>query len=384
MKAGCRAGEEKACWRCAWEFCPPGLARSPAGRLRPRQSPDRRAPGSAPRVPPTGPPGGWALASSLLALPSQFSPPVLFLYLGFFSCRFLWLILLKEANDLAGQLARRRGARCDRDAFFAAQPGGIELRKVLNTHGWHAGQFLRNLNQAICVIAAGIANHDGQVRAFCLSHDRLLTALRRGADIDMHLHVGILPAHILDHAPGVPLRKGGLRGKGQLLLLLWRQLQRIDISLGFDQADVAGHLAQHALRFRVALLADIQDVVAFRYQLAHKVMRDCDIGAGGVDAVQAACARALLDQRRDPVRGEDDRAGLYLLKNARAVGSVERDDAQVGELFDRVTIMHNLPDHVDWSRILWISGGLAHYLQSINDAVTIAPGRDFDDFHCVL
>src|SRR6266851_1580932 len=174
--------------------------------------------------------------------------------------------IFKEANNFACQLAGSRGAGSDCHTLLAREPLDFELREIFDAHSWHAGQFLRNLHQAIGVIAARVADDDSQVRAPRLGYYGLLAALRGRANVNMHFHVRIFLPHILDHAPGVPLRERCLRRKCQVRLLVRRELQFVDIGLSLDQANMAVYLAQHTFWLRVPLFANVENVVALLHQ----------------------------------------------------------------------------------------------------------------------
>src|SRR5579883_805641 len=122
------------------------------------------------------------------------------------------------------------------------------------------------------------------------------------------------------------------------------------------------HLAKHALRLGMSLFANIEDVIALRDEVAHKIMRHRHIRTGRIDTVQTALFCALLDQGRNTMCRKNDRTGLHLLQNGCAVWPIQRNHAEGSQFFNRVTIMDDLPNNIDGSRLRWVFGHLAYYL----------------------
>jgi hypothetical protein len=91
-------------------------------------------------------------------------------------------------------------------------------------------------------------------------------------------------------------------------------------------------------------------------------MRDGHIGTGGVDAMQSAFPRSLLNGGRDAMRGKDDGAFSDLFQNTFAIRSIQRDSSQPGQFFNGMAIMHNLPDNIDGTRYSRVFCGLAYHL----------------------
>jgi hypothetical protein len=142
------------------------------------------------------------------------------------------------------------------------------------------------------------------------------------------------------------------------------------------------YFAHHALRLRVPLFADVEDIVAPGDEIAHKIVGYGHVWTGSVNAMQATLLSAALDQWRDAVRGEYHGALFDLFQDRSAVWTIQRDYAQRGQFFDGVAIVDNLPDDMDGTRQGWIFSSLAHYLQGINDAIAVAAWRDLYHFHC--
>ena len=131
----------------------------------------------------------------------------------------------------------------------------------------------------------------------------------------------------------------------------------------------------------MALLADVEDQVAARDEVAHEVMGLRDVRTGGVDDVQAALAGALFDQRRNAVGGEDNGAFAHLLEDRGAVGAVECRYAKRREFFHGEAVMNDQPDDVDWAGNRWVLRRLARQLHRVHDPVAVATWSDLNDIH---
>src|SRR5258708_1132659 len=147
---------------------------------------------------------------------------------------------------------------------------------------------------------------------------------------------------------------------------------------------MAWNLAKHAFGLWVTFFANIQDVVPCRHQISHEVMCDGHIGASGIYAMQTAFPRSAFHERRNAVGGENDRARGNLFKDTGSIWTIERDHSQVGEFFNRVAVMYNLPNNIHRAWLCGVLRYLANHLQCVNYAITIATGRNFNDFHLFL
>ena len=105
---------------------------------------------------------------------------------------------------------------------------------------------------------------------------------------------------------------------------------------------MGGRLTRGTDDLFVALVSDEQDVVVLRRVPARLLVHLGHQRAGGVDRLEVAGARLLVDLRGDPVGGEDDRRALghllVLLDEDRALG------LQRGH---HVLVVHDLLAHVD-------------------------------------
>ena len=80
-------------------------------------------------------------------------------------------------------------------------------------------------------------------------------------------------------------------------------------------------------------------------------MRNRYVGTGSIDAMQATFTSSAFYKRRNAVRGENDRSFLHLVQDTYSIRAVECDHSQVREFFNRMTIMNNLSDYIDGSRV---------------------------------
>jgi hypothetical protein len=76
-------------------------------------------------------------------------------------------------------------------------------------------------------------------------------------------------------------------------------------------------LAQHALRLRVAYLADVHDGISLASQSLDQVMGTDHVAAGGIDHVQALGQGSLLDLGGDSVGGKNYRPFGDLIKRGQ-------------------------------------------------------------------
>ncbi len=81
---------------------------------------------------------------------------------------------------------------------------------------------------------------------------------------------------------------------------------------------------------------------------------------------------------------ENDRSFGNLVQDTCTIRAIECDHTQIGEFFNRVTIMYNLSDNIDGSRMGRIFRYLTDHLQCINHTIAVATGRYFNDFHVFL
>src|SRR5260370_13280774 len=138
---------------------------------------------------------------------------------------------------------------------------------------------------------------------------------------------------------------------------------------------MAWNLAKHAFGLWVTFFANIQDVVPCRHQISHEVMCDGHIGASGIYAMQTAFPRSAFHERRNAVGGENDRARGNLFKDTGSIWTIERDDSQVGEFFNRVAVMCDLSKYIHKAWRAGVFSFLAKQLPSIHYARQIGQGR---------
>src|SRR5947199_203357 len=112
----------------------------------------------------------------------------------------------------------------------------------------------------------------------------------------MYLGMWVTCLDVLDDTLRIPLGKRRLGGDGDVCRLFCSKRECIDIGLSFNEASMSWYLSHDALWFRVSLLANIENIVALRHKVAHKIVCARDIGAGGIDAVQPTLLRTLLNQ----------------------------------------------------------------------------------------
>jgi len=81
----------------------------------------------------------------------------------------------------------------------------------------------------------------------------------------------------------------------------------------FHQVNAAVELTHGAFDFRVALVADHDELVAFFVKFGHFDMHFRDQRAGGVKNLKAALARFFLHRKAHPMRAEHQRcAGRHI------------------------------------------------------------------------
>src|SRR6266487_5151090 len=110
-------------------------------------------------------------------------------------------------------------------------------------------------------------------------------------------------------------------------------------------------------------------------------MRNGYIGTGSIDAMQATFTCSAFYKRRNAVRGENDRSFRHLIQDTYSIRAIECDHSQAREFFNRMTIMNNLSDDIDGSRVSRIFRYLTDRLQCINYTIAVTTGRNSNDFH---
>ena len=168
----------------------------------------------------------------------------------------------------------------------------------------------RDVDEAVGVRRVLRADHQHEVALLGHLLDGELAVGRRVADV-----VGARPgdrgeplAQPADDRGRLVDRQRRLREVGDALGVL--DLERVDVGLGLDEHDRAGHLAHRALDLLVAGVADEHDRVAVGGELDRLAV---DLGherAGRVDRPQAALGGVGVDRRRDAVGGEDGHRAL--------------------------------------------------------------------------
>src|SRR5262249_20366168 len=151
-----------------------------------------------------------------------------------------------------------------------------------------------------------------------------------------------------------------------------------------DQLDAVGRLADHAGRLGVAVLADVDDVVAGGDQLARQVVRAGDVRAGRVHAGEAARARLVQYRRRDAMGGEDDgRPPGLSVQRGPPVLAIERDDPELVQLLEGVPIVDEQAQDVHRAApfLDYLLGDRLRDLHRVDHTVAIAPRAYLDDFH---
>src|SRR5436853_918657 len=112
----------------------------------------------------------------------------------------------------------------------------------------------------------------------------------------MYLGMGITCLDVLNDALRIPLGKRRLGGDSDICRLLCRECECIDIGLGFDEASMSWYLSHDALWFRVSLLANVENIIALRHKVTHKIVCARYIRAGSIDTVQSTLMRTLFDE----------------------------------------------------------------------------------------
>src|SRR6266566_53529 len=100
-------------------------------------------------------------------------------------------------------------------------------------------------------------------------------------------------------------------------------------------------------------------------------MRNGYIGTGSIDTMQATFPCSAFYKRRNAVRGENDCSFLHLIQDTYSIRAVECDHSHVREFFNRMTIMNNLSDDIDRSRVSRIFRYLTERLQCINYTIAV-------------
>jgi hypothetical protein len=124
-------------------------------------------------------------------------------------------------------------------------------------------------------------------------------------------------------------------------------LERVDVLLGLDEHDRAGHLAHRALDLLVPGVADEHDRVALGSELDRLAVHLGDERAGRVDRAQPALQGVGMDRGRDAVSREDGHRALGDL----VAELLDEHRAALGELLDNVLVVDDLLAHVDGSAV---------------------------------
>ena len=175
-----------------------------------------------------------------------------------------------------------------------------------------------------------------------------------------------------DDALGVVDAERGLRHVGDRRI--GREIELVDVLLVLHQHDRRRDLAHRAFDFRMAGMADQDQLAALADIALALVVHLGDQRAGGVEHRQAARAGLLLDALGDAVRGEH-RHGVrrhfgQLLDEHRALGL---------EILDDVLVVHDLVAHIDRRAVL-LQRALDD-LDRTHHAGAEAAGLGQDDLH---
>ena len=139
---------------------------------------------------------------------------------------------------------------------------------------------------------------------------------------------------------GVIHAQRGLRDHRQQCGL--RRLDARHVGHVLHQVNAAVELAHGALDFRVALVADHDEFVAFFVKFGHFDMHFRDQRAGGVKNLKAALARFFLHRKAHAMRAEHQRsAGRHIAQ------LFNEDGALVFEVIDDIGVVHDLVAYID-------------------------------------
>ncbi|MCE3269673.1 MAG: hypothetical protein K0S57_70 [Ramlibacter sp.] len=196
--------------------------------------------------------------------------------------------------------------------------------------------------ESIAVGAGGAAHHDHHVDVARHHLHGVLPVLRRVADV-LLLRLADAGKALLDRLADlrrVVHRQRGLGHHRQPLGL--RGLHPGHVRHVLHQVDAVVQLAHGAFDFRMALVADHDELVAFLGQLGHLDVHLRHQRAGGVEHVEAALPRLCLHRLADAVRGEHQRGP------GRHLRQVLDEDGALGlEVVDDEGVVHDLVAHVD-------------------------------------
>ena len=113
-----------------------------------------------------------------------------------------------------------------------------------------------------------------------------------------------------------------------------------------DQMHMLRALPHHTNGFVMAKMPDIDDLVPLTHEAQHLAMHLAHQRAGGIDHVQTAPFRLVLDQWGDAVRGEHHRR----MRPGGFVGNLikllDEHRALRGELLDHMAVVYDLPTHI--------------------------------------
>src|SRR5947199_6277827 len=107
-------------------------------------------------------------------------------------------------------------------------------------------------------------------------------------------------------------------------------------------------------------------------------MRNGYVGTGCIDAMQATFTGFAFYKRRNAMRGKYDRSFLHLVQDTCSIRAVECDYTQACEFFNCMTVMNNLSDYIDGSRVSRVFRYLTDRLYCINNPIAVATGRNFN------
>ena len=181
--------------------------------------------------------------------------------------------------------------------FTPSQPGLVDLAGVVDAVGRPGAGLEGDLGQAHRVGGVGRADHDHQVglRADLLDGELAVlggvadVVARRVEQVREPLPDGVDGGHRLVD------RERRLREPGDLLGVAHDDPG--DVVGALHELDVLGSLTGGALDLLVTLVADQQDVVVVAGEALRLVVHLGHQRAGGVDRLQAALGRLLVDQR---------------------------------------------------------------------------------------
>src|SRR5262249_16707780 len=117
---------------------------------------------------------------------------------------------LDIGNDLSCELGRGRCSRRYGNTLLPRQQFRLEIGETFDAYGRATRQVFGNLYETVGVVAAWIADDDGQISITGHFSDSFLPQLGRHADFVIDLYLRIALANSLYQARCIPLTEGSL------------------------------------------------------------------------------------------------------------------------------------------------------------------------------